>query len=98
VHLLEKVHGIGTMQFLGQPFSSSRTGHRVRLESAIVVVAALKIVVSMTWFIVIASNLTMGVAWHRFLAFFNIYFKRNIDKPALGALPTNALQRYANQF
>jgi Fe-S oxidoreductase len=57
------------------------------LESAIVVVAALKIVVSMTWFIVIASNLTMGVAWHRFLAFFNIYFKRNIDKPALGALP-----------
>ena len=57
------------------------------LDSAIVVVAALKIVVSMTWFIVIASNLTMGVAWHRFLAFFNIYFKRNIDKPALGALP-----------
>ena len=57
------------------------------LESAIVVVAALKIVVSMTWFIVIATNLTMGVAWHRFLAFFNIYFKRNIDKPALGALP-----------
>ena len=57
------------------------------LESAIVVVAALKIVVSMTWFIVIATNLTMGVAWHRFLAFFNIYFKRTIDKPALGALP-----------
>ena len=57
------------------------------LESAIVVVAALKIVVSMTWFIVIATYLTMGVAWHRFLAFFNIYFKRNIDKPALGALP-----------
>jgi len=57
------------------------------LESAIVVVAALTIVVSMTWFIVIATNLTMGVAWHRFLAFFNIYFKRNIEKPALGALP-----------
>ncbi len=57
------------------------------IESAIVIVAALKIVVSMTWFIVIASNLTMGVAWHRFLAFFNIYYKRNIDKPALGALP-----------
>ncbi|CAM8647041.1 GlpC Fe-S oxidoreductase [Candidatus Planktophila dulcis] len=56
-------------------------------ESAIVIVATLKIVVSMTWFIVIASNLTMGIAWHRFLAFFNIYYKRNIDKPALGALP-----------
>ncbi len=57
------------------------------LESAIVVVATLKIVISMAWFIVIASNLTMGIAWHRFLAFFNIYYKRNIDKPALGALP-----------
>ena len=57
------------------------------LESAIVLVATLKIVVSMAWFIVIASNLTMGIAWHRFLAFFNIYYKRNIDKPALGALP-----------
>ena len=57
------------------------------LENAIVIVATLKIVVSMAWFIVIASNLTMGIAWHRFLAFFNIYYKRNIDKPALGALP-----------
>jgi Fe-S oxidoreductase len=57
------------------------------LESAIVIVATLKIVVSMAWFIVIASNLTMGIAWHRFLAFFNIFYKRNIDKPALGALP-----------
>jgi Fe-S oxidoreductase len=57
------------------------------LENAIVVVAALKIFVSMLWFIVISSNLTMGIAWHRFLAFFNIYYKRNIDKPALGALP-----------
>jgi Fe-S oxidoreductase len=57
------------------------------LESTIVIVATLKIVISMAWFIVIASNLTMGIAWHRFLAFFNIYYKRNIDKPALGALP-----------
>jgi Fe-S oxidoreductase len=57
------------------------------LENAIVLVATLKIVISMAWFIVIASNLTMGIAWHRFLAFFNIYYKRNVDKPALGALP-----------
>jgi Fe-S oxidoreductase len=57
------------------------------IENAIVIVATLKIVVSMAWFIVIASNLTMGIAWHRFLAFFNIFYKRNIDKPALGALP-----------
>ena len=57
------------------------------IESAILYVATAKIVISMAWFIVIAANLTMGIAWHRFLAFFNIYYKRNIDKPALGALP-----------
>ena len=57
------------------------------IENAIVLVAATKIFVSMLRFIVIASNLTMGIAWHRFLAFFNIYYKRNIDQPALGALP-----------
>jgi len=58
------------------------------LENWIVIVAALKIIVSMTWFIVVAANLTMGVAWHRFLAPFNIYFKRNVSAtPTLGALP-----------
>ncbi len=57
------------------------------IESAISIIAALKIIISMVWFIVIATNLTMGVAWHRFLAFFNIYYKRNISEPALGALP-----------
>ena len=43
----------------------------------------------MGWLITIALNLTMGVAWHRFLAFFNIFFKRSPEKPAgsgLGAL------------
>ena len=57
------------------------------IKNAIVIVATIKILISMAWFIVIASDLTMGVAWHRFLAFFNIYYKRNISKPALGALP-----------
>jgi Fe-S oxidoreductase len=52
------------------------------------IVATLKIVVSMSWFIVVASNLRMGVAWHRFSAPFNIFFKRNVDAaPTLGALP-----------
>ncbi len=57
------------------------------IESAISIIAALKIIISMVWFIVIATNLTMGIAWHRFLAFFNISYKRNITEPALGALP-----------
>ena len=56
--------------------------------SVIRVTAAVKILVSMAWFIVIALNLTMGVAWHRFLAPFNIFFQRNPDKrPSLGAVP-----------
>ncbi|GIE49838.1 Fe-S oxidoreductase [Amorphoplanes nipponensis] len=52
-------------------------------------VALVKIFISMGWLIVIALNVTMGVAWHRFLAFFNIFFKRSPEKPAgsgLGAL------------
>jgi Fe-S oxidoreductase len=56
--------------------------------TAVQTVAGIKIWVSMLWFIVIANDLTMGVAWHRFLAPFNIFFKRNLDsKPALGELP-----------
>ncbi|MET7393138.1 (Fe-S)-binding protein [Dactylosporangium sp. NPDC005572] len=56
--------------------------------AAVSLVAMVKIIVSMTWVIVIASNITMGVAWHRFLAFFNIYFKRTPGRPGsgLGAL------------
>ncbi|HCT81734.1 MAG TPA: Fe-S oxidoreductase, partial [Micromonosporaceae bacterium] len=56
-------------------------------ENAITIVALLKILVSMAWAITIGLNVTMGVAWHRFLAFPNIFFKRNADgKAALGAL------------
>ncbi len=59
-----------------------------QLISTTQLVATIKIVVSMAWFIVIASNLTMGVAWHRFLAPFNIFFRRNADgKSSLGPLP-----------
>jgi Fe-S oxidoreductase len=52
-------------------------------------VALVKLFISMGWLITIALNVTMGVAWHRFLAFFNIFFKRGPEKPAgsgLGAL------------
>jgi Fe-S oxidoreductase len=57
------------------------------LESAIILVATFKIVISMAWLITIALNPTMGVAWHRFLAFFNIWFKRKpTGEVALGPL------------
>jgi len=59
-----------------------------RILISIQVVAAIKIIISMLWFIVIALNLTMGVAWHRFLAFFNIYYRRHSDGTnSLGELP-----------
>jgi Fe-S oxidoreductase len=50
--------------------------------------ALVKIAISMAWVIVIALNVTMGVAWHRFAAFFNIFFKRDPGRPGsgLGAL------------
>ena len=46
----------------------------------------LKILISFTWMITIALNLTMGVAWHRFSVFFNIFFKRDPRRTALGAV------------
>ena len=53
------------------------------------VVAFVKVVVSLTWLVVISRVLNMGVAWHRFSAFLNIYAKREgaSGAPALGPLP-----------
>jgi Fe-S oxidoreductase len=57
------------------------------LKNAIYAVAMLKIVISMAWAITIGLNSTMSVAWHRFLAFPNIWFKKKADGgTALGAL------------
>ncbi len=57
------------------------------LKNTIVVVAAVKILISFAWMITIALTPTMGVAWHRFLAFFNIFLKRHADgRTSLGAL------------
>src|SRR3954464_2480160 len=52
------------------------------------IIAFVKIVVSLIWLMVISRILNMGVAWHRFSAFFNISFKRAPDAgpPALGPL------------
>ncbi|KQY22091.1 Fe-S oxidoreductase [Cellulomonas sp. Root485] len=47
------------------------------LENAIVVIATVKIVVSMSWFVVVGLQPTMGVAWHRFLALVNVYARRD---------------------
>ncbi|MFD8326242.1 (Fe-S)-binding protein [Streptomyces lydicus] len=49
--------------------------------------ALIKIATSFIWMITVALKTDMGVAWHRFLAFPNIWFKRESDGDvALGAL------------
>ncbi|MGI5212509.1 (Fe-S)-binding protein [Plantactinospora sp. CA-290183] len=53
-------------------------------SAGVSVTALVKIIISMTWLIVIALNVTMGVAWHRFAAFFNIFFKRDPGRVASG--------------
>ena len=59
-----------------------------QIENLIQTIAFIKIATSMIWFIVVGLNLNMGIAWHRFLAFFNIYFKKYPNgQNALGALP-----------
>ncbi|MBB5853828.1 (Fe-S)-binding protein [Amycolatopsis umgeniensis] len=51
------------------------------------VFAFVKLMSATIWLFVIARTMTMGIAWHRFSAFFNIYFKREADGGvALGAL------------
>ncbi|MFJ8214819.1 (Fe-S)-binding protein [Streptomyces sp. NPDC096033] len=57
------------------------------LQNLVYFFAMVKLGVTMTWAITIGLNTNMGVAWHRFLAFPNIWFKRNADgSTALGAL------------
>ncbi|ARZ69208.1 (Fe-S)-binding protein [Streptomyces sp. HU2014] len=50
-------------------------------------VAGIKIATSFIWMITVSLKTDMGVAWHRFLGFPNIWFKREADGGvALGAL------------
>ncbi|WP_042416082.1 (Fe-S)-binding protein [Streptacidiphilus anmyonensis] len=57
------------------------------VENLVYLVAMIKIATSFIWMIVVSLNTNMGVAWHRFLGFPNIWFKRNAKgEVALGAL------------
>jgi len=86
---LEYAHGTGTKWdfpltwFLGVPFEGLSTA---TLDNLVFDVAMVKIIISMTWVIVIARHITMGVAWHRFSAWFNIWFKRDPGATSLGRL------------
>ena len=55
-------------------------------EVMVSIFAFIKLLSGLIWAYVVGRNITWGVAWHRFAAFFNIYFKREDDgRTALGA-------------
>lgn len=55
-------------------------------ELMVSIFALIKLLSGMIWLYVVGRNITWGVAWHRFAAFFNIYFKReDSGRTALGA-------------
>ncbi|MGW2352448.1 Fe-S oxidoreductase, partial [Actinacidiphila glaucinigra] len=85
---LAGVHGYEAAYFASYPLVLAFKGLSVdTLQNLVYFVAMIKIGVSLIWMIVVSLNTDMGVAWHRFLAFPNIWFKRNADGAvALGAL------------
>ncbi|WP_461297369.1 (Fe-S)-binding protein [Streptomyces harbinensis] len=85
---LHHADGYQAAYFLSYPLVAAFDGLSVgTLQNLVYLVALIKISVSMVWAITVALNTSMGVAWHRFLAFPNIWFKREATGgTALGAL------------
>ncbi|MGW0907359.1 (Fe-S)-binding protein [Streptomyces sp. NPDC002853] len=66
--------------FISYPFVSWFGGMDLStLQNLTYFFAMVKIATSFIWMITVALNTNMGVAWHRFLAFPNIWFKRDAD-------------------
>ncbi|MEW1721026.1 (Fe-S)-binding protein [Streptomyces sp. NPDC093109] len=92
LHALEGAqHGVDHYEasfFVSYPLVSALKGLSFStLQNLTYFFAALKIATSFIWMITVALKTDMGVAWHRFLAFPNIWFKREADGgTALGAL------------
>ncbi|MEE4025754.1 heterodisulfide reductase-related iron-sulfur binding cluster [Gordonia sp. PKS22-38] len=69
-----------TLHYLAMPFEGVP-------EWTVSAMAVVKLLSAMIWLAVVGRNINWGVAWHRFAAFVNIYFKREADGGvALGAL------------
>jgi Fe-S oxidoreductase len=85
------IHGVGHYEaayWASYPLVAAFHGMTTAtLQNLIYLVAMIKLGVTMAWAITVGLNTNMGVAWHRFLAFFNIWFKRERSGDvALGAL------------
>lgn len=85
---IHHVDGYDPAYFVSYPLVLAFEGLSLgTLQNAIYFTAMIKIGTSLVWMIVVSLNTNMGVAWHRFLGFPNIWFKRNADgSTALGAL------------
>ncbi|MFC9981156.1 Fe-S oxidoreductase, partial [Gordonia sp. NPDC127522] len=68
-----------TLHYIAVPFAGAP-------EWTVSVMAVVKLLSAMVWLAMVGMNISWGVAWHRFSAFPNIYFKREADGGvALGA-------------
>ncbi|KAF4406202.1 MULTISPECIES: (Fe-S)-binding protein [Streptomyces] len=85
---LHHVEGYDPGYFVSYPLVAAFDGLDTgTLQTLVYLFAMIKISVSLIWVITVSLNTNMGVAWHRFLAFPNIWFKREADGDvALGEL------------
>ncbi|KND35134.1 Fe-S oxidoreductase [Streptomyces europaeiscabiei] len=85
---LHHVDSYGPAYFASYPLVLAFKGLSVEtLQNLVYLFAMIKLGTTMIWAITVGLNTNMGVAWHRFLGFPNIWFKRNSDGDvALGAL------------
>ncbi|MBT2902219.1 MULTISPECIES: (Fe-S)-binding protein [unclassified Streptomyces] len=85
---LHHVDSYGPAYFASYPLVLAFKGLSVEtLQNLVYLFAMIKLGTTMIWAITVGLNTNMGVAWHRFLGFPNIWFKRNADGDvALGAL------------
>lgn len=85
---LHHVDSYGPAYFASYPLVLAFKGLSVEtLQNLVYLFAMIKLGTTMIWAITVGLNTNMGVAWHRFLGFPNIWFKRNSDGDVtLGAL------------
>ncbi|MFI1885390.1 heterodisulfide reductase-related iron-sulfur binding cluster [Streptomyces jumonjinensis] len=85
---IHHVDGYEASYFVSYPLVAAFDGlSAADLQTWIYFTAMIKIGTTLIWMITVSLNTNMGVAWHRFLGFPNIWFKRNADgSSALGAL------------
>ncbi|WP_129841289.1 (Fe-S)-binding protein [Streptomyces sp. RFCAC02] len=85
---LHHVDGYGAAHFVTYPLVAAFDGLSTgTLQTLVYLVALVKLGTTMIWAITVGLNTDMGIAWHRFLAFPNIWFKRNASgATALGPL------------